>query len=425
MSTRRRFLGLAAAAGAMLSVGGFQAMARSAALAEGAGETGGAKRILILGGTGFLGPAIMDAALARGHHVTLFNRGRTEDVKDMTLPEGVEVIYGNRDPEKTADDWKPEEERDPASPKGLEGLKGKKWDAVIDTSGYYPRIVKASAELLAPNVEQYIFISSVSVYATNDAPGADETAPVGTIPDPTVETMGAQFENYGPLKALCEQAAEAAMPGRVANVRPGLIVGPNDPTDRWTYWPVRVARGGEVLAPGTPEDRVQIIDVRDLAEWLVHLAETNTTGVFNATGPQGGMPMGEMLEACKRGTGSDAAFTWVPAAFLAEHRVSPWQDMPAWVPPEGDSAGFGSRDVSRAIAAGLKFRPVEETARDTAAWWPRELRRRFENTARLRAEAEAAGKPAPPLGDPAKPRAGLEPEREKAVLEAWRAEQGG
>lgn len=385
------------------------------------GQRARSKRILILGGTGFLGPAIMNAALARGHSITLFNRGRMEDARDLTFPAGVEVLYGNRDPEKTADDWKRPEDRDPSSPKGLESLKGKQWDAVVDTSGYYPRIVKASAELLAPNVKQYIFISSISVYASNDSPGADEEAAVGTMADPTVEAMGQHFENYGPLKALCEQAAEAAMPGRVANVRPGLIVGPHDPTDRWTYWPVRVARGGEVLAPGTPQDPVQFIDVRDLAEWLVHVVEDNTTGTFNAIGPEDGMPIGEMLEACKRAAGVDATFTWVPADFLRQHNVSPWQDMPNWIPPDAENAGANRRSVARAIAAGLTFRPVETTAKDTLEWWPHEVKRRTAATARIKEEARAAGRPEPEMPDPEKLRAGIDAEREARVLAAWRS----
>ena len=207
-------------------------------------------RILILGGTGFLGPACTESALARGHHVTHFNSGRTEERRreagrPSVVPTGVEQLYGNRDPNKTADDRRTEgktnTQKDPNSPKGLSQLEGKKWDAVIDTSGYFPRMVKASAALLSPNVKQYVFISTISVYKRNDVPNFDETAPLATLQDPTVEEMGKNFENYGGGKALCEKAAEAAMPGRVTNIRPGFMVGPRDTSGRYIYWPVRVS----------------------------------------------------------------------------------------------------------------------------------------------------------------------------------------
>ena len=416
--SRRRFIQSSLAAGAMLSLG------RTAQLHGFDSEVmRGGKRILILGGTQFLGPAIMHAALNRGHHITLFTRGRMEDMRDLEFPKGVESLHGNRDPEKTADDWKPEAERDPSSPKGLAQLEGRKWDAVIDTSGYFPRIVKASAELLAPNVQQYIFISSVSVYADGTKPNEDETAAVGTMEDPTLESMGDQFQYYGPLKALCEQAAEAAMPGRVANVRPGLIVGPGDPTDRFTYWPVRIAKGGEVLAPGNPSDPVQLIDVRDLAEWLILMIENSTTGVFNAINPAPGkLTIGETLEACKQAARNDATFTWASAEFLEKHGVSPWGDMPLWIPPSGESAGFHLRSNAAAEKAGLKMRPVEVTARDIQEWWPKEVERRTKATAKAKADAVAAGKPEPDMPDPAKLRAGIAPEREAEVLKAWHAE---
>lgn len=416
--SRRQFIQTSVATGAMFSLG---AVSKLHASDETGGGTG--KRILILGGTQFVGPAIMNAALARGHKITLFTRGRVEDQRDLEFPDGVESLHGNRDPEKTADDWKPEGERDPNSPKGLSQLEGKKWDAVIDTSGYYPRMVKASAELLAPNVKQYIFISSVSVYANGTTPNADETDPVGTMEDPTIESMGPQYEYYGPLKALCEQAAEAAMPGRVANVRPGLIVGPGDPTDRFTYWPVRVQQGGEILAPGSPNDPVQFIDVRDLAEWLIHMIENNTTGVFNAINPAPDrLTIGQTLDACKQAAGNDAEFTWVNAEFLEEHEVSPWGDMPLWIPPSGESPAFHRRSNVAAVKAGLKMRPVKTTARDIMDWWPKEVARRTEATAKFKAQAEAAGRDVPELPDPSRLRAGITPDREAEVLKAWHAE---
>jgi 2'-hydroxyisoflavone reductase len=309
----------------------------------------------------------------------------------------------------------------------LSQLEGKKWDAVIDTSGYYPRMVKASAELLAPNVKHYTFISSLSAYASNTEPNTDETAPVGTMDDPTLETMGDQFQYYGPLKALCEQAAEAAMPGRVANVRPGLIVGPGDPTDRFTYWPVRVKQGGEVLAPGTPNDPVQLIDVRDLAEWLVLMIEQNTTGMFNAINPgPGELTMGATLEGCREAAKSNAEFTWVSAEFLELQQVSAWGDMPLWIPPDGEAAGFHRRSNARAVEAGLKMRTVKDTAQAILAWWPNEVERRRIAIERYKAEQAEAGKPEPTtLPDPERLKAGIAPQREAEVISAWNAMHEG
>jgi 2'-hydroxyisoflavone reductase len=337
---------------------------------------------LILGGTGFLGPAVIDAAKARGYTITLFNRGKT---RPDLYPE-LEKLRGDRDPAKD---------------EGLKALEGRSWDVVLDNSGYVPRIVKASASLLAPRVKQYIFISSVSVYADTSTAGADETAKLGTMADPTVETMGKEFENYGPLKALCEQAAEAAMPGRVANVRPGFIVGPGDLTHRFTYWPLRVEKGGEVLAPGSPSDPIQVIDARDLAAWLVALMETKTMGAFDAVGPGEPLTMGGVLDKSKALTGSDARYTWVSPAFIDKFPGEPL-DLPIWAPPEGKTAGFHARSGERARKAGLVHRPVDETIKDTLAWF----------------------KGLPPERQ-AKRRAGLSPEREAEVLAAWHKEKKG
>ncbi len=380
------------------------------------GRAGAPKKILILGGTGFVGPAVVEAAKARGHSLTLFNRGRTE--KRIGMIDGVEHLYGNRDPNLTADD------KDAASPRGMESLRGKIWAAVVDTSGQYQRIVKASAELLAPAVGQYVYISSISAYKDNSVVGADETAELNTLADPSVETMGQNFENYGGLKVVCEKTVEAAMPGRVTVVRPGLIVGPGDQTDRFTYWPVRVQKGGEVLSPGTHEDPIQIVDVRDLGEWIVMLIENGTMGAFDAIGPQSGLTLGRLLKACKDASRSDASFTWVDAAFLEEKQVSAWGDMPVWVPPSGESAGFHRRNVSKATGAGLKFRPVEATVADTLAWWPKEVARRERVTKELIEQAEKDGKERPKLADPTKVRAGISPEREAEVVKAWREKQG-
>ena len=308
-------------------------------------------KILFLGGTGFLGPHTVNYALARGHEVTLFNRGNRNE---LMFPD-LEELVGNRDP-KIDDGLTPIADAIAA---------GREWDAVIDTSGYVPRIVSASAELLKDAADQYIFISSISVYADASPSGITEIAAVATMDDETVEEIG---PNYGALKALCEQAAERAFPSRTTNIRPGLIVGPKDPTNRFSYWPARIARGGKVLAPPA-DDPVQVIDVRDLAEFIVLCAERPTFGVFNLVGPAEQMTVGEMVAACKEATGSDATFVFADAAFLTEHDVQAWREMPVWTEPGSDYGGFGSVSNAKAIAAGLKFRPVVDTCRDTVAWW--------------------------------------------------------
>jgi 2'-hydroxyisoflavone reductase len=304
------------------------------------------KSILVLGGTGFIGPHIITTALARGHKVTMFNRGKT---RPELFPD-VEKLRGDRDGK-------------------LDALKDRKWDAVIDPSGYVPRIVKMSAELLAPNVKQYIFISTISVYADGAPVGADETAPLAKLLDPNSEDIkGNDFKNYGALKALSEQAAEAAMPGRVANVRPGLIIGPGDMTGRYTHWPTRLSEGGEVLCPGDGSTPVQFIDGRDLADWLIHLVETNTVGVMNALGPEKRFTMKQAIDQTNAAVGGKATPVWVDAKFLEKHDVGPWSEMPMWIPNEGEYVGFGTTSNARAVKAGLEFRPIGDTAKDTLAW---------------------------------------------------------
>lgn len=378
--SRRGLLQGAAALGSFWTVGCATPGTREGSPRTSTPRQGG-KRILILGGTAFLGPQLVEAARARGHTVTLFNRGKT---RPQLFPD-VEKLQGDRDPNKG---------------EGLKALEGRTWDAVIDTSGYVPRLVRASARLLAPHVGQYVFISSISVYKDMSRPGLDETAPVATTSEPDNETIGG--ENYGALKALCEQEAEAAFPGRTTNIRPGLIVGPEDPTQRFTYWPERVARGGEVLAPGDGSDPVQFIDVRDLAEWTLLALDNRDVGVFNATGPTRPLTVREMLEACKQASQSDATFTWADATFLEQHKVSGWSDLPVWVPSTGDSAGMGRVSNARALARGLKFRPVVDTARDTLTWFQ----------ALTAAQQEQLRK-----------RGGLSPEREREVLAAWHQRQ--
>ncbi|MDX2130719.1 MAG: NAD-dependent epimerase/dehydratase family protein [Planctomycetota bacterium] len=378
-------------------------------------------RILILGGTGFLGPAIVEDALKRGHELTLFNRGKREKTKGTSFDD-VTKLYGNRDPNKHAEDPKPE------GPKGLEQIEaavkaGTKWDAVIDTSGYVPRIVKASAELLAPAASHYAFVSTLSVYAKNDTPGMGEDAPLGTLADPTVETMGAQFENYGPLKALCEQAAEAAMPGRTLNVRPGYIVGVRDDTDRFSYWPVRTSQGGEMLVPGSPDDPVQFIDVRDLAAFILNAVERKVTGPINVCGPVGGTTWGALIDACEQSVRrmhrEGATKVWIPADFLATQELGPGI-LPIWIPPEGEYAGFHRRSIDKAVKAGLTTRPAADTCAEILGWWPGEIERRTRVTKEMRDAAIAEGKEPPKMSDPTRLRTALPEGREAAVIAAWR-----
>src|SRR5579875_3385469 len=300
-------------------------------------------KLLILGGTVFVGRHLVDAALARGHEVTLFNRGQ----HNADLYSDVEKLHGDRDG-------------------GLAPLQGRRWDAVVDTCGYVPRVVRASAALLAPQVEHYTFISSISVYPDTSPPGTDEKAAVGALEDEATEEVTG--ETYGPLKALCERAAEEAMPGRVLVVRPGLIAGPYDPTDRFTYWPRRVAQGGEVLAPGSPGSPVQFIDARDLAAWTLRMVEDRRTGVYNATGPDSALTMGELLATCRDASESNARFTWVDESFLLRQGVAPWTEIPLWIPEEMNMQGLSAVDVRKARSAGLTFRPLVETVRDTLAW---------------------------------------------------------
>ncbi len=300
-------------------------------------------KLLVLGGTVFLGRHLVESALARGHEVTLFNRG----LRNPEIFPQVEKLRGNRDG-------------------NMEALQGRTWDAVLDTSGYVPRIVGASADLLADAARLYMFISTISVYADFSRPDFDEDAELGTLEDETVEeiTGGA----YGPLKVLCEKAVEKAFPGRTLIIRPGLIVGPHDPTDRFTYWPRRIAQSGEVLAPGDGNDPVQIIDVRDLADFTIKMVEANQTGIYNATGPDYTLSMKNMAEQCVETTGSGAELTWVSTKFLNEKGVKPWSDMPSWIPAEGALAYMQTANVHKAIDAGLTFRPLSETILDTLSW---------------------------------------------------------
>lgn len=300
-------------------------------------------KILIIGGTRFLGRHLVNSARARGHEVTLFNRGQT----NPDLFRRVEKIQGDRE-------------------KDLDKLSGRRWDVVIDTCGYIPRLVRMSAEALKGAVESYIFISSLSVYSDFSKAGINESGPVGKMEDETVEEI--TNETYGPLKVLCEKAVQDVFGISSLIVRPGLIVGPHDPTDRFTYWPVRVARGGDVLAPDRPDAPIQIIDARDLTDFIIELVQQSVSGIFNATGPDYQLTIGTMLETCKQVSGSDANFKWAPIEFLEQNNVSPWSDMPAWIPDKGDDAGFARVDISKAMNAGLVFSPLKDTIFDTLEW---------------------------------------------------------
>ncbi len=332
-------------------------------------------KLLVLGGTIFFGRRLVEAAIACGHEVTLFNRGQ----HNPNLFPQAEKLRGDRDG-------------------GLEALRGRRWDAVVDTCGYVPRVVRASAELLAGSVDHYTFISSISAYADNRTLGADESAPLATLADSNTEELSGPA--YGGLKALCEQVVQEVFAGRSLIVRPGLIVGSGDPTDRFTYWPQRVARGGEVLAPGRPDTNVQFIDARDLGEWTLRMTVTKAIGVFNATGPDYPLTMQNVLEACYDATGGDARFTWADSSWLVKQGAAPWSELPLFVPESPEYAGFAARNVSKAVSAGLTFRPVAETALDTLVW----------DTARW-----------PDSGSPEKLMAGLAPERELELLAAWHA----
>lgn len=314
-------------------------------------------KILIIGGTKFLGRHLVTAVQARGHEVTLFHRGKhsSEGI------ENVEEIYGDRNSD-------------------LDKLNGGNWDAVIDTCGYLPQTVKASAEALKNSVGQYVFISSVSAYADFSVSDYNETAPAANLSgeqklkadkiDPKAEITAVVLEDmYGALKASCEREAETAMPGKTLIVRPGLIVGSYDPTDRFTYWVIRTAQGGEVLAPGTPNRFVQIIDVRDLSEWIVEMIEHKKSGIYNATGKPFELTFVKMLEEIKTESSSDASFTWVDEEFLKREAVEEWSEMPLYmVESVKEVSGFLSANIDKAVAENLKFRPLAETIQDTLSW---------------------------------------------------------
>ncbi len=322
-------------------------------------------RLLVLGGTKFVGRAVVEAAVTRGHEVTLFNRGESNP---ELFPEA-EKLRGDRGGD-------------------LSTLAGREWDAVVDPSGYVPRVVRASAERLRNATSLYVFISSISVYDDFSRP-SDESAPLKQLSEEhSADELREDYANYGALKALCEAEVREILDERATVIRPGLVVGPHDPTGRFTYWPHRIARGGDVVAPAPPERAVQFVDVRDVAAWILDLCEARQGGTYNAVNE--GVPWGELLETCREVARSDARFVWVPDDFLLEHAVEEWMGLPMWI-AHPKWAAMHAVDVTRALTAGLSFRPLAETIRATLDL-------------------------AMPTED-----AGLTPEREAELLEAWAA----
>lgn len=383
---RRTFLHSAALAGGALALGARDAHATPHAAPgtspiggnAGASRSGAPLRILILGGTGFIGPEQVTYAIERGHTLTLFNRGRT----NPSLFPNVEKLQGDRN-----------------AAGGLEALKGRTWDVVIDNPTGKPQWIVDAAAVLKGKVGQFIYVSSTGVYANSDSVRPDENAPLldlAPISGPEADKAG-----YGSRKARCEQLVQEAFPGRSTIVRPGLIVGPGDLSDRFTYWPWRIERGGEILAPGQYEDPVQWIDVRDLSQWMIRLAESHTAGVFNAVGPEKPIGIGGMLYGIKGVYANDAQFTWVPQPFLSAQNVRSWVEMPVWAYPGASTLAYCTSKIDRALGAGLTFRPLADTVRDGMAWYHSR-----------------------PADQQEKLRAGITPEREKEVLAAWHASGG-
>ena len=378
--SRRTFLKLSAMVGGTAGLG---LIPGASALSAAIGTTGRAAKglsILILGGTGFTGPFQVRYALSRGHQVTVFNRGRTHPGE---LPKEAEQLLGDRNGK-------------------LDALRGRRWDVCIDIPTTLPVWVRDAAQILKGNVDRYVFISTISVYSDTSKLGMDETAPLAkyTGADAMKETNATMRANnfalYGPLKAVSEAEAEKWFPGKALIIRPGYIVGPGDESDRFTYWPVRVERGGEVLAPGTAADPIQIIDARDLAEWTIRMVEQGTVGSFNAVGPKSKLTMGRMLAEIKKTTGSDVRFTWVDDKFLSSEKII--DDIPIWTSPHGPEIGYSTMNINKALSKGLTFRPLSDTTRATLDWFRKQ-----------------------PVDRQMRMRAGLKPAREAEVLAAWHA----
>jgi len=374
-TTRRNFLKLSALAGGSIGLG---LVTRSSSAAEKSDKATKPLRILILGGTGFTGPFQVRYALDRGHKVTVFNRGRTHPGE---LPKEAEQLIGDRNGQ-------------------LDALKGRTWDVVIDNPATLPVWVRDAAQILKGNADRYVFISSTAVYADTSKQGMDETAPLvkyegaDAMKETNATMRASNMALFGPLKAVSEAEAEKWFPGKTLVIRPGYIVGPGDESDRFTYWPVRVERGGEVLAPGSPSDPMQIIDARDLAEWTIRMVEQGTVGAFNATGPKSRLSFGRMLDDMKKTTKSDARLTWVDDDFLKAQNIS--DDFPIWTSSKGPYISYLTTNVDKALKHGLTFRPLSETTRATLEWFRKQTSERQ-----------------------LKMRAGITPAREAEVLAAW------
>lgn len=391
MSDRRAFLRWSAAAGGMLALPSlpYSRAALDDRWLRSVGSAPKPLRILILGGTGLTGPHQVRYAQARGHTVTVFNRGRRND----RLPKGVEELKGDRNLHQ------------------IEALKGRDWDVVIDNPTTLPFWVKDAAEILKGHAGQYIFISTISVYDPAGQQSIVETSPVLEYKggDPLVvtqEMFAKDFETlYGRLKVASEREAAKWFGDRTTIIRPGLIVGPGDGSFRFTYWPYRIDKGGDILAPGDGTDPVQVVDTRDLAEWTIRMAENGTFGTFNATGPRATMTMAEQLHGIRAALNGDKQlrFVWVPSDFLAEQKVTPWGEMPTWLPASDPEHVISLTNCERAIAAGLSFRPLAVSAVDSLAWFQ--------------------GLPEATRAQVVK-NAGLAPDKETAVLEAWKAKSG-
>jgi 2'-hydroxyisoflavone reductase len=326
-------------------------------------------KILILGGTGFLGPHLVEELQEHGHEVTLFNRG----TQNPSLFPMVEKLQGNRDGD-------------------LQALEGRQWDAVIDTSGHLPRVVEASSKILAEATNHYTFISTIGVYENFHKLDIDEDYPLAKLKDETSEEI--TEKNYGALKACCEGVISRYFPGKSLIIRPGLIVGPFDPTDRFTYWPIRVIKGGEILAPGNPSQNLQFIDVRDLAKWIILMVERQTTGIYNATGPAAPFTFEQLLEECQKFSKKDVSIQWIDEDFLIKHDVKDWSEIPLWLSPERNMPGFLNINAQKAIESGLTFRPVSATISSILEWDC--LRKNIER------------------------QAGLDQQKEKEILALWK-----
>ena len=373
-SSRREFILKSGAAAAALGLGMSYANSSTNKKIKKAKKS---LKILILGGTAFTGPHLIKHAMDRGHSISIFNRGKTKPTVHKAMFDKVEQLIGDRND-------------------NLEALKGRQWDAVIDNYAVYPRWVRQATDILKGNVDTYLFTSTLSVHESFSKRGLNEDDPVGTTDTPDLEDMSL----YGPLKALSEQVARDAFKERAIIVRPHLIVGPGDTTDRFTYWAARVKKGGEILAPGSLSRPVQYIDARDLSKFMIHLIENRTVGTFSGVGPLAELSMAELLYGMRAVVSNDISFTWVDQQFLIDNKVNPWMEMTTWMAEGGEFDGFGSFSNSKSVKAGLTYRPLAETVKDTLTWWEA-----------LSKERKAS------------PNAGLDSKKERQVLNAWNSKR--